>query len=485
MREETNFLQQGRAVAQSQFGFTELRSHQQVVLNAVGSGKDCLVVVPTGAGKSYCYFLPAMILPHLVLVISPLVALIRDQERRCRAMGVPVAAFYAQQDLEERQLATSALREGQAKVLLVSPERLARPAFREWLSRLPISLVAIDEAHCISQWGYHFRPEYRKIGEYLNDLPRTPRLALTATATPRVQEDVNIALGLEAPVLHIADFKRPNLEQSVVQCGSLGGQRAFVLNAVLNQTGSGIVYAPTRRIVREVHHSLVQAGVRAVAYHGGLDGERRRSAHLQFTRGTASVVVATSAFGMGIDKRDIRYVYHCGMPGTLEQYVQEIGRAGRDGQPAQCRLFYGPRDFFIQKFMLDQSYPEPQLLKRAFDLALGFMMDGRARDEDWLLREVRLKGDFDAKELQGAMSVLYREGGLLRLVASNHSADDWQSASSAQVIPGHLDSDYWSVYSEKRDEAHRRLRALLRYIKFPKERDAIMKAYFHDGDIPT
>ena len=481
----TDFTKQGLEVAQSQFGFSQLRSHQSVVLDAVGQGQDCLVVVPTGSGKSYCYFLPAMVLPHLVVVISPLVALIRDQERRCRALGVPVAAFYAQQDLDERQAATDLLNQGKAKILLVSPERLARPAFREWLSQLPISMVAIDEAHCISQWGYHFRPEYRKIGEYLEDLPRAPRLALTATATPRVQDDVKEALQLTDPVTHIASFHRANLEQSVVQCGSLGGQRAFVLNAVLNQSGSGIVYAPTRRIVREVHDSLVQAGVRAVAYHGGLDGDQKRSAYLQFTRGTASVVVATSAFGMGIDKRDIRYVYHCGMPGTLEQYVQEMGRAGRDGLPAQCRLFYGPKDFFIQKFMLDHSYPDPHVLKRVFDLAIGFMHDGRGRDEDWLAREIRLKGDFDTKDVQGALSVLYREGALLRLVASEGSAGDWLGGEAAQIIPGHLDGDYWVAYSQKRDEAHRRLRALLRYIKFPKEREAIMKAYFCDGEIPT
>ncbi len=474
-------LVRGSEVARQRFGFEGLKRHQEVVLEALSQQRDCLVVVPTGAGKSYCYFVPAMILPHMVLVVSPLVALIDDQVRRCQALGIPCVAIHSQQDQDTRRQAMSALSRGQARVLLVSPERLARPAFREWLSRLPISMVAIDEAHCISQWGFNFRPEYRRIGSYLDDLPRVPRLALTATATPRVRMDVAEALNLCDPLTHIADFHRDNLDCHVISCGSLGGQRSLLLNAVLSQSGSGLIYAPTRRIVTEVSETLSQAGVSCAAYHAGLDGAERRRVQDRFVCDEVKVIVATSAFGMGIDKRDIRFVFHCGMPGSLEQYVQEIGRAGRDGLSSRCLLFYGPKDFFIQKFMLDKSYPELNMLRRVYEIACDLMGDGRGKSEVGLLRDIRLHGDLDARLVEECIQVLYREGALLRLqpLDEGDMSHGWQQ--DVQVIPGTLAERYWQIYSAKRDEAHSRLRTMHRYVKFPKEQSAIMRAYFYDG----
>lgn len=457
-------------VARSVFGFDSLRPQQSEVLAQVLAGRDCIAVLPTGAGKSLCYGVPAMARSGLVLVISPLIALIRDQAQKFAAAGVPVAAMDSLQSSDERLAAWRQLANGELKLLLVSPERMARPDFRARLAAIPIQLVAVDEAHCISQWGNHFRPDYRHLGSYIAALPapRPPVLALTATATTRVRDDIAQSLGLQQPATVWSEVARSNLKLKIIKAATIADQRRDVLMATLESRGSGIVYCPTRKVCREVFRMLADAGESVALYHAGLAPAHRHASQRAFLSGEVRVVVATHAFGMGIDKADIRFVHHAGLPASLEQYVQEIGRAGRDGDSARCCLVYGPRDYHVHRFMLDRSYPEVATLKAVLKETHAFVVGSEVGKLDsdvhrHLMGRLRLDDD----EMRTALEVLCREGLLTRL-RPQVGRGAW-TGGETMIAAGRVAAieTMAESYPQRKEESLSRLRAMRAYVEAP------------------
>ena len=347
-----------RARIATTFGFDELRPMQAEAMGAVLAGRDALVVLPTGGGKSLCYQAPALVLDGFTLVVSPLLALMADQLRSLEGHGVPAAALNSTLKPEEQAVVWERLRAGELKLLFCSPERLASPGFAEGLVRAGLASIAVDEAHCISHWGHDFRPEYRQLGELRRRAPHVPILALTATATPRVREDILSELGLPHALQLVGDFDRPNLTYRIRPRGELGRQ---VYDVVQRHSGAaGIVYALRRTDTEEIAAGLARRGVRCLPYHAGLENDERRRVQEMFLSERLDVVVATVAFGMGIDRSDVRFVVHASLPKGVEQYAQETGRAGRDGLPAECVLFYSGSDFHGWRQLMEKSTAEAE-----------------------------------------------------------------------------------------------------------------------------
>jgi ATP-dependent DNA helicase RecQ len=331
------------------FGFSAFRGQQQAIIERVCAGGDVLAIMPTGAGKSLCYQVPALVRPGCALVISPLIALMEDQVRALRANGVAAATLNSQSRDSDETL--QALREGRLDLLYVAPERAAAEGFRAMIGRLEVALVAIDEAHCVSQWGHDFRPEYRQLKALCDGLPGVPRVALTATADVETRADICTQLGIAEMV--VAGFDRPNIRYQV---SAKTDARRQLVSFVQAQGGqSGIIYAPTRADTEKLRDWLREAGINARAYHAGMDGEDRRANQAAFVRAEDMVMVATIAFGMGIDKPDVRFVAHLGLPKSIEAYYQETGRAGRDGDPATAQLFWGADDIQRLRGFIEQG----------------------------------------------------------------------------------------------------------------------------------
>ena len=366
-------------ILSSVYGYKTFREGQEEMILSILSGRDSLGVMPTGAGKSLCYQIPALALEGVSLVISPLISLMKDQVSQLRQSGV--AAAYINSSLSESQQEAALARamNGAYKIIYVAPERLLTPRFQLLCRSVKISLVAVDEAHCISQWGQDFRPSYLDIPRFLNSLSRRPRVcAFTATATERVREDICRLIGLKHPYLLITGFDRPNLYYRLIHTSD----KRQALNALMRTYAdmSGIIYCATRKQTEEVCALLNGSGYRAARYHAGLSEEERRKNQEAFSLDEIPVMVATNAFGMGIDKSNVRFVIHYAMPKDIESYYQEAGRAGRDGLRADCALLYSPQDVVTQRFMIDHlgeeaglSPQEAEPLKRAARERLGAM----------------------------------------------------------------------------------------------------------------
>lgn len=358
-----------RALLKQYFGHSDFRPGQEALITALLDGRDVMGVMPTGAGKSVCYQLPALLLPGLTLVLSPLISLMKDQVAALAQAGIPAAYINSSLDAEEYRQVYRRVRRGECRLLYVAPERLQAEGFRRLLGELPVSLVAVDEAHCVSQWGQDFRPSYLEIAELVRALPiRPPVGAFTATATAAVRRDIEELLELREPLRITTGFDRPNLFFEVVRPRDKDQWLRRFLAERPEQ--SGIVYCATRKTVDAVCASLLAQGVPAARYHAGMeDGERRQSQE-GFVFDQARVMVATNAFGMGIDKSNVGFVVHYNMPKDLESYYQEAGRAGRDGSPARCVLLYAPGDVQTAKFLITHSQEQeadPDRLRR--DLA--------------------------------------------------------------------------------------------------------------------
>ena len=353
------------ATLRARFGYPGYRPGQEELVRAVLSGRDALGILPTGGGKSVCYQVPALLLPGMTLVVSPLVSLMADQVDRARRAGLTADRLTADRTPADREQVLALARAGQLKLLLVSPERLATARFRALLPELTVSLLAVDEAHCISEWGHDVRPSYLDLGA-ARAIVHCPVLALTATATPRVRAEIARVLELRDPVRVVGSFDRPNLSWHVVPARGLAAKRA-ALRGVLrgaNGRGTALVYAGTRRTVEAVRDDLASLGLRAEAYHAGLEPDERTRVQEDFMAGRAPLVVATNAFGMGVDRSDVRLVVHWQLPGSLEGYYQEAGRAGRDGAPARCVALHDSDDALLHRGFVDRGHPARAVLEK-------------------------------------------------------------------------------------------------------------------------
>lgn len=388
------------------FGYDSFRPGQSGIVSAILTGHDVLGVMPTGAGKSICYQIPAAILPGVAIVISPLISLMRDQVDALNDVGLPAAFINTTQTPDEQDLVFAQALSGQIKLLYVAPERLETERFRNFAVRVPISLVAVDEAHCVSQWGQDFRSSYLGIGEFIAGLPTRPTVAaFTATATERVRRDIVSILGLYTPSITVTGFDRPNLYFDVISMPRKDKASWVASYIASHPDESGIVYCATRKETEALAESLNSAvaelraaggvdvsdiGTIAVAYHGGMSADAREKAQRDFVTDRVPVVVATNAFGMGIDKSNVRFVIHHNMPESIEAYYQEAGRAGRDGEPSRCTLLWNESDIVTRRRLLDSDYenerltPEEQEAVRASKRRLLDAMVGYCRTTDCL-----------------------------------------------------------------------------------------------------
>lgn len=388
------------------FGYDSFRPGQSGIVSAILTGRDVLGVMPTGAGKSICYQIPAAILPGVAIVISPLISLMRDQVDALNDVGLPAAFINTTQTPDEQDLVFAQALSGQIKLLYAAPERLETERFRNFAVRVPISLVAVDEAHCVSQWGQDFRSSYLGIGEFIAGLPTRPTVAaFTATATERVRRDIVSILGLHTPSITVTGFDRPNLYFDVISMPRKDKASWVASYIASHPDESGIVYCATRKETEALAESLNSAvaelraaggadvsdiGTIAVAYHGGMSADAREKAQRDFVTDRVPVVVATNAFGMGIDKSNVRFVIHHNMPESIEAYYQEAGRAGRDGEPSRCTLLWNESDIVTRRRLLDSDYenerltPEEQEAVRASKRRLLDAMVGYCRTTDCL-----------------------------------------------------------------------------------------------------
>ena len=357
--QQIGMKQHALRMLETYFGYTSFRPAQEAPIASLLRNEDVIGIMPTGAGKSICFQIPALCKPGLTIVFSPLISLMKDQVDGLLVQNIPAALINSTLTQAEFNKTMYEVRSGKIKLLYIAPERLGSNFFCNVLRALPIAQVIVDEAHCISEWGHDFRPSYRLIGEWLNSLPKRPIVgAFTATATKYVENDIKKLLGLDKANVYVTGFDRPNLSFSVIRTPK---RMDYVVHYVRQHTNeNGIIYCATRKDVDRVYENLTRAGIKVGHYHGGLSDEVRREMQNAYADDKLQVMVATNAFGMGIDKSNVRYVLHYQMPRNMESYYQEAGRAGRDGAPAECILLYSGQDVQVHKYLIEQSIETPE-----------------------------------------------------------------------------------------------------------------------------
>ena len=397
---------------QSVFGFDSLRSGQQPVIEAVMNGHSAAAIFPTGSGKSLCYQLPATQLPHLTLVISPLLALMKDQLSFLQGRGIAAASIDSSQSREETQQVMAGVKNGHIKILMISVERLKNERFREFIRQIPLSLMVVDEAHCISEWGHNFRPDYLKLPQYQRELNIPQTLLLTATATPAVIEDMQSKFDIAGENITVTGFYRSNLDISVVPCEEENKQTQ--LNDIIAAAPKlpSIVYVTQQQTAEQVASSLIRLGINAHAYHAGMKSDIREKIQQQFMDSQIDCIVATIAFGMGVDKSDIRRVIHFDLPKSIENYAQEIGRAGRDGQRSECILLGNTSGLTVLENFVYGDTPEPS--------SINFVLDQiRENTPQWEVMALRLSRDSNIRQLPLKTLLVYLE--LAKVIEAKYS----------------------------------------------------------------
>jgi RecQ family ATP-dependent DNA helicase len=437
-------LDSALAALREHFGFESFREGQREVIEAILAGHDTVVVMPTGGGKSLCFQLPALMNEGATIVVSPLIALMKDQVDALHARNLPATFINSSVDFEEQKARIAGIRQGKYKLVYVAPERFRSAHFVEALKSVNVSLFAVDEAHCVSTWGHDFRPDFLRLKSAVEEIGRPQVVALTATATPHVRADIIEQLGLREPRAFVSGFDRPNLSIRVVHTQKEREKIAHVKTlAAAARGGSGIIYSSTRKSVEQVARRLKDAGLSVVAYHAGMDEAERTRAQDDFMSGRVQMIVATNAFGMGIDKADIRFVIHYHLPGSIEAYYQEIGRAGRDGLPSECVLLFNYADKRTQDFFIEGSYPPPELIAKVYEALVAT----RQPHIELSTREIAVRASIrNEMAVQSALIILEKAGHIERGAAGENRAE------MRLLMPPHLAREIVNAKRSARDK---------------------------------
>ncbi len=462
------------------FQFKSFRGRQQAVIEHLLGGGNALLIMPTGGGKSLCFQLPALTFQapgELTLVLSPLIALMKDQVDQLTARGVDAAYINSSLDRQQREQRYRELAEGRFDLLYVAPERFRKPDFLEAIAQRRIRLLAVDEAHCISQWGHDFRPDYTRVAEFRERLGQPPTLAMTATATAAVQQDIIRQLGLERDDVLIfhEGIDRPNLSLDVEQVWDDDDKLRHILSTLAEHdpaTGAGIIYFTLIRTLEAFSEELWKRRIPHRVYHGDLPRDQRRRVQNDFLHEQAGLILATNAFGMGIDREDIRFVLHAESPGSLESYYQEIGRAGRDGRPSRCLLLYDQRDLATQMQFVDWSNPDAAFYANVHRYLLERSDEVRAYGLEWLNKQLQAHGKHDHR-LDTALGMLDRHG-VIAGAQPPECYEVWRDE-----LPEELMDE--QRLQQKKVQDCEKLFALVEYVKTEAPRQAFINAYFGAG----